>query len=146
MLAEGFSYTVFITSTLSLWRVCLVFLGPHLWHMKFPRLGVKLELWLPAYTTATAMQDPSCICDLHHSSWQHQILSPLSNARDWTGVLMDTTQVHYHWATIGTLKNNIFKKEQTTSKVSRGKVLTKIRAELGKVETRTTIEKNSTAY
>ena len=32
-----------------------VFLG---WHMEIPRLGVKLELWLLAYTTATAMQDP----------------------------------------------------------------------------------------
>ena len=30
------------------------FLGPHLWHMEVPRLGVKLELQLPAYTTATA--------------------------------------------------------------------------------------------
>ena len=105
MLAKGFSYTVFITSILSLWRVCLVFLGPHLWHMKVPRLGVKLELWLPAYTTATAMQDLSCICDLHHSSWQHQILSLLSKARDWTGILMDTTQVHYHWATMGILRS-----------------------------------------
>ena len=28
------------------------FLGAHLWHMEVPRLGVKLELQLPAYTTA----------------------------------------------------------------------------------------------
>ena len=33
--------------------------------MKVPRLGVKLELELPAYTTAAAMQDLSHICDLH---------------------------------------------------------------------------------
>ena len=33
-------------------------LGPHLWHMEVPRLGVESELQLPAYTTATAMQDP----------------------------------------------------------------------------------------
>ena len=26
--------------------------------MEVPRLGVKLELQLPVYTTATAMQDP----------------------------------------------------------------------------------------
>ena len=32
---------------------CLfVFLGPHSWHMEVPRLGVKLELQLPAYATA----------------------------------------------------------------------------------------------
>ena len=33
-----------------------------------------------AYATATP--DPSCICDLHHSSEQHQIFNPLSEARD----------------------------------------------------------------
>ena len=33
-------------------------LGLHLLHMEVPRLGVELELQLPAYTTATAMQDP----------------------------------------------------------------------------------------
>ena len=43
------------------------FLGPHLQHMEIPRLEVKSELQLPAYTTATATWDPSCICDLHHS-------------------------------------------------------------------------------
>ena len=29
-----------------------VFLGPHLWHTEVPRIGVKSELQLPAYTTA----------------------------------------------------------------------------------------------
>ena len=32
-----------------------VFLGPHLWYMEVPRLGVELELQLLAYTTATAI-------------------------------------------------------------------------------------------
>ena len=36
-----------------------VFLGPHLWHMEVLRLGVELELQLPAYTTATATPDVS---------------------------------------------------------------------------------------
>ena len=61
--------------------------------MEVPRLGVKYELQLPAYTIATEMPDPSCICDLHHSSWQCQILNPLSEARDQTQNLMDTSQV-----------------------------------------------------
>ena len=65
----------------------------HLWHMDIPRLGVALRLQLQAYTTATAMQDLSCLCDLHHSSWQRQILNALSKARDRTGILMDTSQV-----------------------------------------------------
>ena len=35
-------------------------------HVEVPRLGVELELQLLAYTTATAMQDPSHIRDPHH--------------------------------------------------------------------------------
>ena len=77
------------------------FLRSHPRHMEVPRLGVKSELQLPAYTTATAMQDPSHIRDLHHSPWQHQILNPLSNARDQNRIFIDTNWVHYHWATTG---------------------------------------------
>jgi len=62
------------------------FLGSHLWHMEVPRLGVKSELQLPAYTMATAMQDLRYCSDLHRSSRQHQILNPLSKARDQTCV------------------------------------------------------------
>ena len=56
--------------------------------MEVPRLGVESELELQAYTTAMATQDLSCICDLHHSSWQCRILNPLSKARDQTYILM----------------------------------------------------------
>ena len=45
-----------------------VFLGPHLQHMKVPRLGVESELQTPAYTTATVTRELSRVCDLHHSS------------------------------------------------------------------------------
>ena len=71
--------------------------------MEVPRLGVKLELQPLAYTTATAMWDLSYVCDLHHSSQQHQILNPPSEARDGTCILMDTSQVHFRWATTETL-------------------------------------------
>ena len=58
------------------------FLRPPLkWHVEVPRLGVESELQLVAYTTATAMMDPSHLCGLHHSFWQRQILDPLSEAR-----------------------------------------------------------------
>ena len=70
------------------------FLRPNLWHMEIPRLGVELELQLPAYTTNSAMPDPSCICNLHHSLKQCQILSPLREARDGTRILMDASWVH----------------------------------------------------
>ena len=45
-------------------------------------LGVESELQLTAYATATAMQDLSGVCDLHHSSQQCWILNPMSKARD----------------------------------------------------------------
>ena len=69
---------------------------------RFPGQGVELELEPPAYTTATAMQDLSHVHDLHHSSQQHQIFSPLSKARDQTHNPMVTSQTHFHCATSGT--------------------------------------------
>ena len=62
--------------------IILVFLlRPHLQHMEVPGLGAKSDLQLTAYATATAMRDPSRICDMHHSSQQHQIPNPLSEDR-----------------------------------------------------------------
>ena len=74
----------------------LFYLGLHLWHMDIRRLGVELELHQPTPTTAiaTATRDLSHICDLHHSSQQHLILNPLSEARDRTCSLVDTSQAH----------------------------------------------------
>ena len=56
------------------------FVGPHLQHLE-------------VNATATATPGLSCTCDLHHSSWPHQILNPLSKARDGTHFLMDTSWV-----------------------------------------------------
>lgn len=78
------------------------FLGPHLQHMEVPRLWVDSELQLPATATATATVDLSFVCDLHHSSRQHQILNPLSQAGDRTCILMDSGQIHFCGATAGT--------------------------------------------
>ena len=36
--------------------------------MEVPRLRVEMELQLLAYTTAMAISDPVCICDLCHNS------------------------------------------------------------------------------
>ena len=45
----------------------LVFLGQHPQHMEVPRLGVRSELQLLAYATATATWGLSSVFDLHHS-------------------------------------------------------------------------------
>ena len=42
--------------------IYFLFLGPHLQHMKGPRLGVESEQQLWAYATAGATRDPSHIC------------------------------------------------------------------------------------
>ena len=48
----------------------------------------------PAYTRATATKDLSHICNLHHSSQQHQLLNLLSKARDQTRNLMVPSRIH----------------------------------------------------
>ena len=75
----------------------ICFLGLHLCHMEVPRLGVQLELQLPPDATATVMLwNLSRICNLYHSSWQCRILNTLSEARDPTHVLMDTSWICYY--------------------------------------------------
>ena len=70
--------------------------------MQVPKLGVESELQLLAYTTA--MQDPSHVCDLYHSSWQRQILNPLNKARGGTHDLIVPSQIRFRWATTRTPK------------------------------------------
>ena len=70
--------------------------------MEVPGIRVQLELQLMVYTTATARQDLSHICDLHYSSQEHQILIRLSEARNWTHNLIATGQIRFHCSTMGT--------------------------------------------
>ena len=84
-----------LSAAFFLFLFLFLFLGPLLWCMDVPRLGVKSELQLPAYTTATVTWDPSRICNLHLSSQQPWILNPLSEARGGTCVLMDASQMRF---------------------------------------------------
>ena len=52
--------------------------------MEVPRLGVESELQLLAYATAIRTTDLSHVCNLYHSSQQHQILNLLSEASSLT--------------------------------------------------------------
>ena len=64
------------------------FLWPHLQHMQVSRLGVEMELELQLQAYATATPNPTYTgCSL----WHCQILNPLSEARDRTCILTDTT-------------------------------------------------------
>ena len=66
---------------------CFFLLGLHPRDMEVPKVGIEWKLQLPTYAAATAMPDSSRVCNLHHSSWQHHILNPLSKARDQTHIL-----------------------------------------------------------
>ena len=75
----------------------------HLQHMEVPRLEVESELQPPAIATATAMQDPSHLRDLHWSLQQQQIHNPLGEARDPTCVrTRDNIRCLTHWVITGT--------------------------------------------
>ena len=52
------------------------FLGPHPWHVEIPRLGVRSELQLLAYTTATAMPRSESILLYHNGNSQLCSSSP----------------------------------------------------------------------
>ena len=67
--------------------IYLCILGPHLWHMEVPGLGVE-----SAYATAIATWYRSHICNLHHNSLQYLILNPLCEARDGPHIVMDTSR------------------------------------------------------
>ena len=43
-------------------------------------------------------------CGLHNSSWQHQILNLLSEARDWTCNLLVPSQINFHCTIMETLR------------------------------------------
>ena len=67
------------------------------------KAGVELELQLPAYTIAKQLQiwatSATYVCC---SLQQRQILDPLSEVKDQTRILLDTSGVLNHWATTGT--------------------------------------------
>ena len=53
------------------------------------------------YDTAIATPDLSRIFDLHHSSQQHRIHNPLSEAKDQTLNLMVPSRIHFCCAMTG---------------------------------------------
>ena len=89
-LREGQGYFLFLSFSLSFFLSFLlfIFLGPHPQHMEVRRA----RGWIGAVADG-----------LHHSSWQYRrIPNPLSEARDWTWVIMDASQICFRWAAMGT--------------------------------------------
>ena len=69
----------------------------------------RTELQLPTYARATAMRDPSCICNLHHSLWQCKMLNPLNEARNRTHIFMDTSWIFNPLSHIWELPHLLFR-------------------------------------
>jgi len=59
--------------------------------MEVPRLGVESQPQLLAYSTATATQDPSRVCNLGVIPYSN---AGMSKAKDQTHILMDTSGIH----------------------------------------------------
>ena len=80
---------IIITSTLSEVTLFFLFMAAPTAHGSSQTSG-----WLRA--TAASLHHS------HSNAWseQRQILNPMSKARDWTCVLMDTSWVRYLWATM----------------------------------------------
>ena len=76
-----------------------------MWHMEVPSLGVQSELQLLTYATATATQDPSHAATSVTYATAHCNVGSLTH---WVRsginfyILMDSSQVGYHWAMKGT--------------------------------------------
>ena len=92
-----FYFTLFYFIIYVLIYCLFVFLGPHLWH-RGPIRAVAAGL-CQSHSNAP---DPSHVCDLYHSSWQHWIPNPLSKARDGTCNLSVPSQIRFRCATTGT--------------------------------------------
>ena len=94
--------------------VCLLFwfLGPQVQHMEVPRLEVKSELQLLAYATATSKQDPSCVCNLHHSSQQCPILNHRTGPRIKAASSWILVGFITHWAVTGTPQTVTFRMDK----------------------------------
>ena len=61
--------------------------------MQISRLGVHLELQLLAYTTAIATPSPAVSATYTAAHGNTRSFKPLSEARDLTQILMDTSRI-----------------------------------------------------
>ena len=101
--------------------VFLFFSGLHLWHLEVPSLWGQIRATAASHSHSNPRSEPRL--RLHHSSWQCKILNPLSEARDWTRILIDSSHVHYLSATVGTPSNILCRWIMTEGQWLRAQIL-----------------------
>jgi len=93
------------SSVLKKKKVCFCFvfcfLGSYPWHMEVSRRGSKWSC--SCQPTPQPQQHRIWAMSATHTTahGNYQILNPLREARDWTRILTDTSQICYCWATVG---------------------------------------------
>ena len=84
-------YEILSCSVLGVLLACLfVFMAALVAYGSFWGQGSNVGAATEAKATATSTEDPSCICDWHHSLWQCWILNPQSEAKDQNRILLET--------------------------------------------------------
>ena len=73
------------------------FLGLSLRHMEVPRLGV--ESGRAMWGSEPHLRPTPQFTATHNQSW---VPDPLSKARDWTCIIVDTSRIPFHYAKAGT--------------------------------------------
>ena len=66
--------------------------------LEVPSLGVKWELQLPANSNSGSVPG---LQPIHHRSRPRQLPNPLSEARDRIRILMNSSRIRFHCATMG---------------------------------------------
>ena len=102
-------YLWWISKVLLLLLLLFLFLGLRRPHVEVPRQGVRSELQRLAYVTAIATWDPRRSAAYTHSSRQCPILDPLSEARNGTCILRETSWIWLLCAQTGTPRSILFK-------------------------------------
>ena len=73
--------------------------------------GSQARGWIVAIASGLHHSHGNTRSKLHLRPTPQQcwIFNPLSEARNWTWVLMDTSQIHFHWAAVGLPYSDILK-------------------------------------
>ena len=105
----------------------ILFLGPNLWHMEVPRLGLEPELQLLASTTPQPQQGQIQAASATYISAYGKAGSLIGKFKNQTHIFTDIGRIYFHFATMGTplsaLKQNKTKQPVFSNSKKKKKIL-----------------------